>query len=363
MKTIQAASDAGAEIIVFCDTNGGTLTERLQEIIKNVKDEISTPFGIHAHNDSGVAVANSLAAVNLGAKQVQGTINGLGERCGNADLCTVIANLKLKYDSDCVSDSQLKKITRVARYVSELANQPHRDNLPFVGQSSFAHKGGIHVSAVQKNALCYEHVEPEKVGNRRRVLISEQSGRSNIAAKLAEYDIDVKDDPGVLELIVKEVKNKEHLGYHFEGADGSLRIIIEKARQKHRPFFSLSGFRVIIERGARKDNLTTEATIKVSVNGREEHTAANGDGPVNAMDNALRKALYMFYPVLTDMHLVDYKVRIIDSREGTAAKVRVLIESTDGQENWGTVGVSENIIEASWEALVDAVEYKLLKSQ
>ncbi len=362
LKTVKAAADAGADVIVLCDTNGGSMPFWILEAMNKVKSAVKTPIGIHTHNDCGVGVANALVAIENGACHVQGTINGIGERVGNADLIPIIANLKLKYGINCITDSQLKYLTAVSRFVSETNNLVPNEKQPYVGASAFAHKGGIHVSAVERNPATYEHIEPEQVGNVRRVLVSDQAGKSNVLFKAKEFGIELEKDDPLAKEIVTRVKELEHAGYEYEAADGSFDLIIQKVLGKHRPFFQLSGFRVIVEK--REDNqMFSEATIKVKVDGKSEHTAAEGDGPVNALDSALRKALIPFYPGLKDIRLMDYKVRIIDSKSGTAAKVRVLIESTDGTKEWGTVGVHANIIEASWQALVDSVEYKLLTDE
>jgi len=363
LKTLQAAQEAKADWIVLCDTNGGTLSDEIQSIIDEVKKKISSPLGIHVHNDSELAVANTIVAVKKGIRLVQGTINGYGERCGNANLCSIIPNLKLKMGIDCITDTQLKKITEVSRFVSELANLPHYKYLPYVGESAFAHKGGIHVSAIRKSDVTYEHVPPEKVGNRQRVLISDLSGESNILYKAAEFKIDIESkDPKVRE-ILDNLKKLENQGFQFEGAEGSFEILIKKALGQHKKFFELMGFRVIVEKNEEEGPAISEATIMVRVGDSVEHTAAVGNGPVNALDNAIRKALEKFYPELKEVTLLDYKVRILSPKDGTGAQTRVLIESGDGRSKWGTVGVSENIIQASWQALVDSIDYKLLKEE
>jgi len=361
LKTLEAASEAGADIIALCDTNGGTMPHELAEIIKKVKQTISTPLGIHVHNDSGVAVANSIIAVEHGAVQVQGTINGFGERCGNADLSVIIPNLMLKYGISCIPKENLKLLTEVSRFVAETANMNPFDKQPYVGYSAFAHKAGIHVSAIQRNPETYEHIKPESVGNTRRVLVSDQAGKSNVFFKAAELGIELDKSTPEAKEILNRIKELEHLGYEFEAADGTFELLVKKAVGKHRSFFQLEGFRVIVEK--RNNKLFSEATIKVRVDDKFEHTAAEGDGPVNALDNALRKALVKFYPQLRKVRLADYKVRVLDAKSGTGAKVRVLIESTDGKNEWGTVGISENILEASWQALVDSIEYRLLKDE
>jgi 2-isopropylmalate synthase len=357
LETLKAAQEA--DCIVLCDTNGGTLPLEVQEIIGDVQREIKTPLGIHAHNDADMAVANTIVAVRMGVGHVQGTINGFGERCGNANLCSIIPNIKLKLGIDCVTDGQLKKLTEVSRFVSEIANVRPQYNMPYVGESAFAHKGGIHVDAVLKKAETYEHIRPELVGNRRRMLVSELAGKSTIMLKAEEYGLDLKKDTPETRKILAKLKEMEKQGYQFEGAEASFELLMKKALGMYKSFFELEGFRVTVD--ARDDELIAEATVKVRVDGKEEHTAAEGNGPVNALDNALRKALEKFYPVLKDMHLSDYKVRVLDEKKGTAAKVRVLIQSSDKKSSWGTVGVSENIIEASWIALADSIDYKLMK--
>jgi 2-isopropylmalate synthase len=362
LKTLISAKEAGVDVIVLCDTNGGTLTSSLIRTINQVKADITVPLGIHTHNDSGLAVANTVAAVEQGCQQIQGTINGYGERCGNADLVVCIANLKLKLGIDCISDSRLKKLTEVSHYVSEVSNMRHHNSQPFVGESAFAHKGGIHINAMVKHPLSYEHVKPDCVGNRRRFLISELAGRTSILLKAKELEFSLRKDAAHTKRIHKLLQDLEHQGYQFEAAEASFELLIKKAMKKYKRFFDLEGFRVIIEK-TKDDKLTSEATIKLKVNNIEEHTASVGDGPVNALDNALRKALSEFYPTLAKMHLTDFKVRVLDERAGTAARVRVLIQSQDERDSWGTVGVSENIIEASWQALADSIEYKLLKDK
>jgi 2-isopropylmalate synthase len=357
-KTLTAAVNGGADIIVLCDTNGGTLPHELQTILSDTMPLIKIPVGIHAHNDCGLALANSIAAVQLGATMVQGTINGYGERCGNADLVEVIGNLEMKMGYHCVGPEKLKQLTELSRYVSEVANVPPLNQRPFVGKSAFAHKGGIHVSAIMKSPKSYEHIEPEKVGNRRRILVSDLSGKSNIEYKAREMDIRLKENGHEIKKIVDEIKKLEDQGYQFDAAEGSLELLIKKATGQFEEPFTLESFRVIIEKNHSGPS-TSQATIKISVGNDQEITAAEGDGPVNALDNALRKALTKFFPHIEDMSLVDYKVRVIDGSEATAAKVRVQIETRDLREIWSTIGVSENIIEASWQALADSVQYKL----
>ena len=363
LSTLTTAQDAKADWIVLCDTNGGTFPYEIQSIIRQVKKEINLPLGIHVHNDTGMAVANSIFAVKEGIRQVQGTINGYGERCGNANLCTIIPNLKLKMGIDCITDDQLRKIKDVSRFVSELANLPHYRYQPYVGDSAFAHKGGVHVSAIRKNVATYEHIQPERVGNRQRVLISDLSGGSNILYKAAEFKIDIESKDPKVRGILDDLKRLEHQGFQFEGAEGSFEILIKKALGQHKRFFELMGFRVVVEKQSEASPTLSEATIMVRVGDTVEHTAAVGNGPVNALDNAIRKALEKFYPELKEIKLLDYKVRILSTKDGTGAQTRVLIESGDRESKWGTVGVSENIIQASWQALVDSIDYKLLKEE
>lgn len=368
VQTLLAAQDAGADCLVLCDTNGGTLPQEVEWIITQVKRSIRAPFGIHAHNDADVAVANSLTAVKLGAVQVHGTINGYGERCGNANLCAVIPALKLKMGIDCISDDDLKKLRDVSRYVDELANLPHRKWQPYVGDSAFAHKGGVHVDAVAKLPMTYEHIVPEKVGNRRRILVSDLSGRSNIIQKAAELGISLRKDSPELAEILRKVKQLENEGFEFEGAEGSLELLMLRARHTYESVFSMFDridYRVLTEKRKMDPHPVSEATVTVEVGGQVEHTAAWGNGPVNALDKALRKVLPKYFPGtgIENIRLLDYKVRVLTAAEGTAARVRVLIESGDGAVRWGTVGVSENVIDASWQALVDSIEYKLLRSR
>lgn len=363
LATLRAAEDAKADWIVLCDTNGGTLPYEIQSIIQEVKKHIRTPLGIHVHNDTDLAVANSILAVREGIGMVQGTINGYGERCGNANLCSIVPNLKLKMGIDCITDTQLKKMKEVSRFVSELANLPHHKYLPYVGDSAFAHKGGVHVSAIRKKGSTYEHIQPEKVGNRQRVLISDLSGESNILYKAVEFGIDLESNDPNVRKILDHLKRLEHEGFQFEGAEGSFELLIKKALGQHKKFFELMGFRVIVEKKEEGAPPYSEATIMVRVGDQIEHTAAVGNGPVNALDHAIRKALEKFYPELREVKLLDYKVRILSTQEGTGARTRVLIESGDKELTWGTVGVSENIIEASWQALVDSIDYKLLKEE
>ena len=362
LATLRAAVEAGADFLALCDTNGGCLPEEITAITEEVGRCFSVPLGIHAHNDGGLGAANSLAAVRAGATLVQGTINGYGERTGNANLCTIIANLVLKMKIPCLGRNQLKKLEKVSRFVDEMANITPNPRAPFVGASSFAHKGGMHVDAVRKNPRSFEHIDPTVVGNRRRILVSELSGKSNVILKAIEFGLDLGKETPETKNILDELKRLGEEGYEFEGADASFKILIQKAMGKHKNFFELEGFRVIVEK-RKNDPSVSEATIKIKVGGVSELSAGEGDGPVNALDNALRKVLLRFYPRIKEIHLADFKVRDLDAAAGTAAKVRVLIQTQDGDDIWGTVGVSENIIEASWQALVDSVDYKLLKDK
>jgi len=363
LKTLDAAQNGGAKAICLCDTNGGFLTSQIYSITAEIKNKIKDSgidLGIHCHNDAGVAVANSLAAVEAGASIVQGTINGYGERCGNADLIPVIANLKIKLKIDCISDANLKQLAHLSHFVSEISNMRVRSEQPFVGDSAFAHKGGMHINAIMKNPLTYEHVDPLLVGNRRRILVSELGGKTGILLRAKDLSYDLSKEDPQTKKILELVQSLEHKGFQFEAAEASFQILMKRALRKYKKFFELEGFKVVIEKRS-SNKITSEAVIKLKVKGVKEHTAAEGDGPVNALDNALRKALKDFYPTLAKMHLSDFKVRVLDEKAGTAAKVRVLIQSQDEKDIWNTIGVHENIIEASWQALVDSVEYKLLK--
>ncbi|MFH1070382.1 MAG: citramalate synthase [Candidatus Glassbacteria bacterium] len=363
LKTIRAAVDAGADRVVLCDTNGGSLPVFVSRVVKKIIDSFDVPVGIHTHNDSELAVANSLAAIEVGAIHVQGTINGYGERCGNANLVSIVPDLMLKMGHDAIPHKNLKRLRELARFVNELANLPDNKRQAFVGESAFAHKGGMHVSAVVRNPETYEHIDPELVGNHRRVLVSDLAGRSNILYKAQEFGIDLDSkDPIVLEILEK-LKTLESEGFQYEGAEASFELLIKRAQGALPQFFELVGFRVIDEQRPNAARPLSEATIMVKVDGQTEHTAANGNGPVNAIDNALRKALEKFYPELREVRLLDYKVRVLPLGAGTASMVRVLIESGDDRDKWGTVGVSYNIVEASWQALADSVVYKLLKTR
>jgi 2-isopropylmalate synthase len=363
LQTVTAAAQSGADCVILCDTNGGTLPDQLCAMIKEVQRHVpKTPLGIHTHNDSELAVANSIAAVQLGIRQVQGTINGIGERCGNANLCSIIPNLVLKLNCNCIDKKQLAKLQEVSRFVYELANLQPLKHQPYVGRSAFAHKGGIHVSAISKNPETYEHISPDVVGNVQRVLISDLSGKSSVMQKAKEFKLNMSSKDPVVHEIVEQLKHLESEGFQFEGAEASFELMMMEALGTKRSYFELVGFRVINER-REGEHPVCEATIMVTVGGRTEHTAALGNGPVNALDNALRKSLEKFYPQLKETSLIDYKVRVLSSGEGTGSKVRVLVESGDAQSKWGTVGVSENIIEASWQALVDSINYKLSRDE
>ncbi|NEW08717.1 citramalate synthase [Paenibacillus sp. SYP-B3998] len=359
LQTIQKAQDAGADWIVLCDTNGGSLPGEVSEIVTTVKQHVSTPVGIHAHNDCELGVANSLAAVQAGAGQVQGTINGYGERCGNANLSSIIPNLQLKLKYDVISAEQLMSLTQVSRYISEIANMHMPVNQPYVGNAAFAHKGGIHVSAILKDASTYEHIMPVLVGNKQRVLVSELAGQSNVLVKAQELNLDYQNEPQKTKDVIEKIKDLEHQGYQFEGADASLELLLREAFEGLEEIFTLESFKMLVEKSA-KHPVVSEAIIKVKVHGETIYTAAEGNGPVNALDNALRKALIQYYPDIQHIHLSDYKVRVLDEKDATAGKVRVLMESTDFNTSWNTLGVSSNIIEASWYALVDSLRYALL---
>ncbi len=367
-RTIQAAADAGAETIVLCDTNGGTMPHRIAEVTTEsilALSKTKTPVGIHCHNDCDLAIANSLAALDAGACHVQGTINGIGERCGNADLVSIMANLGLKRQGfDVLKCNGLQRLTELSRFVYDTANMPFRNNQPFVGASAFAHKGGMHVHAVAKSTRTYEHIQPELIGNERRVLLSELSGRSNVLALASSGKLpapDLTSEPKLTEQILRQVVEMENQGYQFEAALGSFELLAGRCAGNFTPNFELLKYHVNVECDQDASGKTiTEATVKVRIESEIRHEVAEGDGPVNALDAALRKALIPKFPNLQSMRLVDYRVRVVNSEAGTAARTRVVIESTDGRETWGTVGVSENIIEASWLALHDAIEFKLL---
>ncbi|MDR1688386.1 MAG: citramalate synthase [Clostridiales bacterium] len=361
VSTLLSAQKAGADSVCLCDTNGGAFPQEVFEITKLVTEKLSVPVGIHCHNDCGMAVANSVMAVAAGAVCVQGTLIGFGERCGNANLSTIIPNLQLKQNINCLPEGKIQLITGSARFVSEVANLGLSDREPYVGRSAFAHKGGMHVDGVSKSPASFEHIDPELVGNERKVLTSEVSGRSTILSKIKRISPQIEKDSPETEEIMSRLKELEHEGYQFEAAESAFELVIRKHLGKYKPFFELFDFRVIGEYPTAEQGASARATIKIMVDGKTEITAAEGDGPVNALDKALRKALEVFYPSLSEVHLTDYKVRVLDEKSATAAKVRVLIESSDGRESWSTVGVSTDIIQASWIALVDSIEYKLIK--
>lgn len=359
METLRRAVKAGAERVILCDTNGGAMPWEIRRICEEVRRECQVPLGIHAHNDTEMAVANSLMAVEAGVVQVQGTINGIGERCGNANLCSILPNLELKTQRKILGE-RLTGLRNVSNFVTEIANLVPDKHQPYVGDAAFAHKGGVHIDAVMKNPATYEHIIPELVGNRQRVLVSDYAGRSGLQGKLEAFGVKLAKGHTKVQELVDSLKRLENEGYQFEGAEGSFELLVRKALGMHKPSFELLGFRVNVEKRRAHEASTSEATVMVKVGGDVEHTAALGDGPVNALDHALRKALEKFYPQLREVKLLDYKVRVLAARKGTASKVRVLIESGDHKEKWGTVGVSENIMEASWQALADGIEYKLL---
>lgn len=356
LKTLDAAAQAGADCLCLCDTNGGTFPDEIYKITSEVVSKFNVVVGVHAHNDCGMAVANSIMAVKAGAKHIQGTFTGFGERCGNANLSTIIPNLQVKLSYSCIPDENMAELTHTARKVSEIANLNLSDREPFVGKTAFAHKGGMHIDGVSKDSKSFEHIDPAIVGNERKFLTSEVAGRTTILSKIQKISPAVKKNSEETSLIISKLKEKEYEGYQFEGADGAFELLIRKTLGKYKPFFELENFKIIGEHGN-----TATAMIKIKVDDKTEITAAEGDGPVNALDKALRKALEVFYPSLKEVHLTDYKVRVLDSNTATASKVRVLIESSDGKDSWTTVGVSKDIIEASWIALVDSIEYKLIK--
>jgi len=360
-KTIEAALEAGADRVVLCDTNGGTMPHEVQACAQEMAALVSgSKLGIHVHNDGGLAVANTLAAVMAGATMVQGTVNGYGERCGNADLIPIIANLQLKMGKVCLPEASIKHLANLSNYIGDVANIPPLNSRPYVGRSAFAHKGGVHVSAILKNPLAYEHIAPELVGNKQRVLVSDLSGKSNIEYKAEELGIDLGAGNTLSKEIVREIKRMEDEGYQFDAAEGSLSLLIKKTTGEFKEPFTLDCFNVMVSKTAHHPS-RAQATIKITVGGEEELTVAEGNGPINALDFALRKALRGFYPQVDRMHLTDFRVRIVEGSEGTAAKVQVAIESQDEQDTWSTIGVSENMIEAGWLALVDSIQYKLSK--
>ncbi|PIQ82689.1 MAG: citramalate synthase [Candidatus Omnitrophica bacterium CG11_big_fil_rev_8_21_14_0_20_64_10] len=361
LQTIRTAAEAGAEVVILCDTNGGSLPGFIRQAIAELRNAFpDLALGIHCHNDMELAVANSVAAVEAGAVQVQGTVNGYGERCGNANLVSIVPILQLKMGFHCLPAESLKQLKEASHYVAEVCNMRPEENQPFVGNAAFAHKGGVHINAVLKNPKTYEHIAPEVVGNQRKLLVSEMGGKSTILSRAKALNMDLGADPSEAKKFLKTVQDLEARGYHYEAAGASFELLMRRSYKRFKRFFTLEGFRVVIEKRA-DGAVESEATIQLQVDGESEHTASRGDGPVNALDQALRKALAGFYPKLKGMHLVDFKVRDLESQSGTAARVRVLIQSQDEKESWWTMGVSHNIIEASWLALVDSIEYKLLK--
>jgi 2-isopropylmalate synthase len=369
LRVVAVAAEAGADYVVLCDTNGGSLPSQIVAAIDAVRKQTTVPLGIHAHNDGELAVANSLAAVNAGVSQVQGTVNGYGERCGNANLCSVIPALKLKMGIDCVTDGQLARLTEVSRYVSEMANLVSDAFSPYVGSSAFSHKAGLHVSGLAKWTEAYQHIDPARVGNQQRVVVSELSGKRNIIYKAREMGLDLPPKGKEAQKLLEQVKQLESRGYQYEGAEASFELLVHRAKPDYQPPFDLVDFMVVVEARRRPptrkgvEGTLSEAVVKVRVGAEVMHTAAEGNGPVNALDQALRKALLKFYPSLAQVKLVDYKVRILEESVGTGSHVRVLIESSDGVDDWRTVGSSTNIIEASWLALADSLEYWLLKQK
>ena len=375
LETLNAAIEGGAEWLVLCDTNGGTLPQEIEAIskevrlwLKNRQTETASgcipQIGIHTHNDSGTAVAGALAAVEAGAKMVHGTINGYGERCGNADLCSVIPNLQLKMGIACLESDRLATLTQASRYISEIVNLAPDHHAPYVGRSAFAHKGGIHISAVERNPKTYEHIQPETIGNHRRIVISSSSGGSTVLAKARHYGIDLKKADPAVQKITARVKELESRGYQFEAAEASFEMLIRKELGQHTPMFQLKGFEVSYDvlQSDVQCNIGARATIKVSVGNRDVLEVAECMGPVSALDKALRKALVQFYPEVASLYLTDYKVRILNSEAGTAAKIRVLVESSNGEHRWSTLGVSANILEASYQAVASGLEYGLYRA-
>jgi 2-isopropylmalate synthase len=367
LKTLEVAAEAGADCLVLCDTNGGVLPDEITVAVKAAAKATRVPLGIHCHNDSGLALANTLAAVKAGATQVQGTINGYGERTGNTNLCVVIPALKLKMGIDCVSDEQLARVTDVSHSISEIANKAPDPYAPYVGSSAFSHKAGYHMDGMTKWPEAYQHIDPSRVGNLQRTVVSDQSGKRNVVTKARELGIDLSNAEKEVKELLARVKQLESRGFQYENAEASFELLLHKARPDYKPFFELVDFMVLVESKRRsstrksQEEMLSEAMVKVKVGGEIIHTAAEGDGPVNALDLALRKALLQFYPSLKQVKLVDYKVRILEESTGTESQVRVLIESSDGENQWRTVGGSTNIIEASWMALADGLEYWLLK--
>lgn len=361
MQTLKVAVDAGVDVLVLCDTNGGTFPDEIHRITKTVVDTLDVQVGIHCHNDCEMAVANSVAAVQAGATQVQGTINGIGERCGNANLCAIIPNVQLKLGMDCIPVDQMTELSSVARYINEVADMPFNEKAPYVGNDAFTHKGGMHIDAVSKNPISYEHIEPSQVGNQRHILVSEVAGRSALLSKLQEIDPTLTKESDDTKHVLEALKALEHEGYQFENAEHSFDVRVRKLLGKNKTYFDLKRYTIHVEEPAQSE-INSTATVSFTVNGEVVKAVGEGDGPVNALDRAMRNALRETYPAIKEMKLTDYKVRVLDSNQATAAKVRVIIETSDGNTNWSTIGVSSDITEASWIALRDAIEYKLMQA-
>jgi 2-isopropylmalate synthase len=360
LQTLEAAQRAGADVLCLCDTNGGVMTARLGEIVAEVRKRFDGVIGIHTHNDSDCAVANTIAAVQAGATHVQGCINGYGERCGNANLCSVIANLELKLGHTTIGPERLQNLTTVARFIAELANLPLRNDQPFVGRSAFAHKGGVHVAAVLKDSATYEHVKPELTGNRQRVLLSDLSGRGNILYKLKQHGLGDRLSEDARRELLERIKHMEYQGYELEAAEGTFELLVRETLSPGLHFFDVVGYEVATRASGAKDPQTT-ASVTLKTQDGVHSATATGHGPVNALDVCLRQCLARLYPTLANVRLTDYKVRVLDTKKGTAAKVRVLVEWTDHKRDWATVGVSENVIDASWRALLDALRLELMR--
>ena len=363
IETLKVAKAGGAEMLVLCDTNGGTITSQVFEIIEEVMEKVNFPLGIHVHNDADMAVANSVAAVQAGCEHVQGTFNGYGERCGNANLVSILPTLRFKLGLECLSVFEFKELTEASMYIADISNVKQQDSQPYVGKSAFAHKAGIHVNAILKNSRSYEHINPAKVGNKRRLLISELSGKSSVVSKAEELGISMDKTSSHARDVLTHVQDLEKEGFQFELAEASLMLLMRRAAKTYKEHFDMEDFRVVVGTYGWSGPIVSEATVRIKINGQRRHTVAIGDGPVHALDRALRKSLVEFYPSLSEMHLSDFRVRVLDEKEGTASKVRVLIQSQDTIESWWTVGVSENIIEASWFALRDSIEYKFFKDE
>ena len=361
MQTLKAAADAGVDVLALCDTNGGTFPNEIHEITKKVVDSFDAQVGIHCHNDCEMAVANSVAAVQAGAVQVQGTINGIGERCGNANLCAIIPNVQLKLGMDCIPVDQMPALSSAARYINEVADMPFNEKAPYVGNDAFTHKGGMHIDAVSKNPISYEHIEPSQVGNQRHILVSEVAGRSALLSKLQEIDSTLTKESEDTKRVLEALKALEHEGYQFENAEHSFDVRVRKLLGKNKNYFDLERYTIHVEEPA-QSSINSTATVSFKVNGEVVKAVGEGDGPVNALDRAMRNALRETYPTIKEMQLIDYKVRVLDSNQATAAKVRVVIETSDGRDSWSTIGVSTDITEASWIALRDAIEYKLMQA-